>query len=82
MTSHDHSSSLVADSALVQRFAERASVPGDISVVATDYCADCGRFGPTVRFLARGLVPLGTAVEVKGWLAGDQGLAAGGRAES
>ena len=80
MTSHDHSPSPVAGGALVQRFTDRASVPGNINVVAADYCADCGRFGPTVRFLARGLVPLSTRVQVEGWLAGDQGLTAGGGA--
>ncbi len=82
MSSHDHRPSPVADSTLVQRFTERASVPGNVNVVAADYCADCRRFGPTVRFLARGLVPLSTTVRVERWLAGDQGLAAGRRAES
>jgi hypothetical protein len=82
MRSHDHHPILVAESTLVQRFTERATVPGNINVVAADYCADCGRFGPTVQFLARGLVPPSTTVQVEGWLAGDQGLAAGRRTES
>ena len=74
MRGHDHRSRTVADGALIQRFVAGASVPSDIRVTSVDYCSDCGRFGPTVRFLAPGIVTSTIRMQVEGWLASDQGL--------